>query len=241
MSKRIFCLVLAMMLTLGASVSALASETSPGSVETNGKINSLSGSATAELKGTIKVTNLEVTVPTQVPFLIDPSANSAEWSSDRIGWSTEQIMQPDNITITNDSIVPVEILVADIEWSEYMNDTIKKRDDFGYNDDMSAGTDWDSPRQLLLGMYARGGSYESGAICLYDTVLYKESGVDLNPGYKYGNFGVIKRSDNEACFVDANGGRMSLKLWGRASQKGWTDGEDFSVTVTLVASVYTGT
>lgn len=108
MHKRIFCLVLAMMLTLGASVSALADE-NPGNVETNGEINSLSGSATAKLEGTIKATNLVVTVPSKIPFYIDPTKKATEGVK-------AQITQPDDdIKITNNSAVPVYAKISKVE------------------------------------------------------------------------------------------------------------------------------
>lgn len=112
MHKRIFCLVLAMMLTLGASVSALAAE-NPGSVENNGKIESLSGSATAKLEGTIKATNLVVTVPSKIPFFIDPTVDASPSDTDNV---TAQITAPeDDIKITNNSVVPVYAKISKVE------------------------------------------------------------------------------------------------------------------------------
>lgn len=210
MSKRIFCLVLAMMLTLGASVSALASETSPGSVETNGKINSLSGSATAELKGTIKATNLVVTVPSNIPFFIDPTVEASPSGTDDV---KAQITAPEgDIKITNNSVVPVYAKISKVE-----------QDGVTLVDAESSLTT--TNKSAMLGIK------KAGDISNFNTQTdWLTEGTDLSYylGGTNGKIGANGDSENK--------NTLTLEVCGQAGA-GWAANDTFTVTTTIVVSV----
>lgn len=208
MSKRIFCLVLAMMLTLGASVSALASETSPGSVETNGEIKSLSGSATAELKGTIKATNLVVTVPSNIPFFIDPTVEASPSGTDNV---KAQITAPvGDIKITNNSVVPVYAKISKVEQDEVTLVNAKN----------SLAT---TNKSAMLGIK------ETGDISDFNTQTdwLTTSTTDYYLSSNNGFIGATGDSENNT---------LTLEVCGQAGA-GWAADDTFTVTTTIVVSV----
>lgn len=203
MHKRIFCLVLAMMLTLGASVSALASETLTTDTQ---DVNTAGGEGVqATLTGTIKATNLNVTVPSNIPFTIDPTVMTGTITNG------DQITQPNDIKITNDSIVPVYPYISNV--------TVDEHATLG-----DASTNLQSAEKTVcLGIYRSDSSGTAGNVTLLKT------GSEQVFGFRDAN--------SQATAVAADGGEISLKLHGAASQKGWAAGDTFTVTTTIVVAV----
>lgn len=105
MKKRFFSLLLILSMVLGLSVPVLATGLDVG-YPAAANVSAEGNTVETKLYGTIKATQLKVTVPISVYFYVDPNKEVQN--------STTQVTQPSNITVKNDSNVPVYIAVKSI-------------------------------------------------------------------------------------------------------------------------------
>lgn len=202
MKKKALSLLLAGAMTLSMGISAMATQ-----------VTAPSGTASTELEGTIKATQLVVTVPANVQFQIDPTKDA---SAD----PTAQVTQP-TIEILNSSVVPV-----------YVNINKVQAQDVKLVDDASDLEDHTQKNLMFaLGEKGTSKSYTTASDWLMETTSTGgTTAYALNSTTNSKIAAVTKSSGAETP------GKMELSIFARA-ELGWEAEDTFTITPTFVVTV----
>lgn len=212
MRKRVLSILLVAAVAVALCVPAFAT----GSTK---EITTSGGTADVELIGTIAVTKLTVTVPVSVSFKVDPTVDATT--------STAQVTQPNNITITNKSAVPVYAGVKEVKMNAGNSVTITTATLTRTVTDLN-----DSNPNLMFALKADGVSLADGATDVWDSADWMEvktygTGSDV---YKLSADSKIAAATSASDF-----GTMDLKIHARVGY-GWNRGDTFGVTPTILIS-----
>lgn len=209
MKKKALSLLLAGAMVLSMSIPSLATQMTAG------------GTVSTELVGTIKATQLVVTVPTAVFFVVDPTEKHTDDNGNEL--PTNQVTMPMDengnqvkFVIQNSSVVPVYVNIKSVSASrvELVNAPSLLQD-----------------RQKKRMMFALG---ETGTTKRYNTptdwLLSTTTDYPLNSSTG-GRIESVTRTNGEE-----TPGEMELTIFARADL-GWEDGDVFTVTPTFVVTV----
>lgn len=207
MKKRIFSMLLILSLVLGLSVPVLATSNGlnvgyPAAANVSEEGNTVE----TKLYGTIKATQLKVTVPISVYFYVD---NTKEIQN-----STTQVTQPGNITVKNDSNVPVYIAIKSIA--------------------MDGVTLTDNPSNLKNTSKYMMFSITSTA---RPTLSFSTQSDWIMPSYFTGSnvFHLDSTYGKVPAASGAKSGELSMLIHARA-EDGWTQNDTFTITPTFVVA-----
>lgn len=110
--------IAALALALGMTAGSLGGFQAQAAEDTDAKVESLTdgkGTMSMTVEGTIKATQVKVTVPLKAAFDIDPGKCSAALKSADGLVNAGVVTQASNYTITNGSVMPVWVYVTGIE------------------------------------------------------------------------------------------------------------------------------
>ncbi|WP_343207985.1 hypothetical protein [Anaerolentibacter hominis] len=207
--KMALAVVLALVLTLSGSAAVLASS-NPTMAEKDLTITNGSATSDTTFNGTIKATQIKVTVPTAVAFDIDPTKEATATNT--------QITQPDGITITNKSAVPIWVRVTNIAASSGV--TL-----------VDNATALSAAKSLMFGLKTTSPTDFSTA------ADWLKGGDASGVGTITGNYYINDGSALDASTADsADGGALTMKICGQ-TKYGWKAADTFTVTPTFTVSV----
>lgn len=208
---------------LCAPATALAADGDPtaGSPTEIASAATGSNSASSAITGTIKPTTLKVSVPTVVPFNVDPGA-TPELGDPYSPGGSGQFKSPENFTITNYSVVDV----------------------YGYVSGVTAAGCTLSQTEATAGVRAADGTtWTTPPVVQIVASDTDSSPLDFNTAGDW--FDTVKTKKlyafneasngklNASADGTAEGGKASMFMFGRVAQTGWKTGDTFTVTPTF--------
>ena len=212
--RKVKLMALAMALTLSAGGTAWAdggygtATTKPDvtmSVTDSNSTTTVDGSTTT-ITGTIVATQLKVTVPTTVGFDIDPTITAVDPSS-------QVTAQSSNITITNQSIVPIYVKVSNVAVATKTGGKVP-----------NLVTAWaDSDQNMMFALKTKKPTNFSTA------TDWLTSGAISSNYY-------LDSSQGKLAATGKNGDSVTMQIFGRIGQ-GWSAGEQFTITPTFTVGV----
>lgn len=182
------------------------SVTDSNSTTTINGTNTGEGKSTTTITGTIVATQLKVTVPTTVGFDIDPTITATNPSS-------QVTAQSANITITNQSIVPIYVKVSNV--------TVASKT--GGKTPNLVQTWADSDQNM---MFALKNTMPANFTTTTDW---------LTAGAISGNY-YLDSSQGKLAATGKTGNSVTMKIFGRIGQ-GWSAGDQFTITPTFTVAV----
>lgn len=164
------------------------------------------GNSTTTITGTIVATQLKVTVPTTVGFDIDPTITAAKPSS-------QVTAQSSNITITNQSIVPIYVKVSNV--------------------DVAASTGGKAPN--LVTSWVDSDQNMMFALKTTEPTNFSTATDWLTSGAISGNY-YLDSSQGKLAATGKTGNSVTMKIFGQIGQ-GWSAGDQFTITPTFTVAV----
>ena len=212
--RKVKLMALAMALTLSAGGTAWAdggygtATTKPDvtmSVTDSNSTTTVDGSTTT-ITGTIVATQLKVTVPTTVGFDIAPTITAVDPSS-------QVTAQSSNITITNQSIVPIYVKVSNVAVATKTGGKVP-----------NLVTAWaDSDQNMMFALKTKKPTNFSTA------TDWLTSGAISSNYY-------LDSSQGKLAATGKNGDSVTMQIFGRIGQ-GWSAGDQFTITPTFTVGV----
>ena len=208
-------LLLAGAILLGAAAPAYAADP-VATLPEKANVTKENDTQTTDFVGTIAVSTLSVTIPTKVPFNLDPSTAADT--------PTSQITDPTNAVITNNSKVPVDVKITKVVVGEVgSGNTVKPS---LLNADTDFGT---KENYLMFAIKQREADDETIPVAF---TKQEDWLVASDTAYR-----VLKSTAG----IAANGGTATLRVFGKASDKGWKSEDVFTITPTFTVSLVTAT
>lgn len=219
--RKVKLMALAMALTLSAGGTAWAdggygiattkpdvtmSVTDSNSTTTVNGTGTGAGKSTTTITGTIVATQLKVTVPTTVGFDIDPTITVTDPSS-------QVTAQSSNITITNQSIVPIYVKVSKV--------------------DVAAKTGGKTPN--LVTSWTDSDQNMMFALKTAKPADFSTATDWLTSGAISGNY-YLDSSQGKLAATGKTGNSVTMQIFGRIGQ-GWSAGDQFTITPTFTVGV----
>lgn len=235
-AKRLTALALALALAASAGMPAFAATPSASSSQVTEKLTSGSATTDTTITGTIVATQIKVTLPITIAFDIDPTKEAT--ASDSV--CSNQITQPANLTITNNSVVPIWVRVsgvkvtagtggrapaltqtaADVTGTAAAND-LKMM--FALKDEASAPANFTTAGDWLTTGVT--------AATKYYLNTKKTGGIALAADYA----GRLEQAGTTAATANGTKDSVSFKLYGQIN-RGWQVGDSFTITPTFTVS-----
>lgn len=165
------------------------------------------GNSKTTITGTIVATQLKVTVPTTVGFDIDPTITAADPSS-------QVTAQSSNITITNQSIVPIYVKVSDVAVAAAKTGGKAPK----------LVTSWtDSDQNMMFALKTtKPASFSTAADWLTSGTISSNYYLDSSQG--------------KLAATGKDGDSVTMQIFGRIGQ-GWSAGDQFTITPTFTVGV----
>lgn len=203
MKRRLFSLILAVCLMVGLSIPALADQMA------------VPATVTTSVSGTVRVQNIDVTVPTTISFILDPSVDGSQVDYKVSGFA--QVTQPD-ISISNNSATTIYIGIT--EFTHSFVDA-EKVSDLGKDNALAFGLTLEGDKQLVMDFFPdNGGSMAGAYLTLYMDLL--EDAAPLTGGGGRTSL--------------AGGESRKLLVAARGDPSVWQPDDTFSATVVFTVS-----
>lgn len=235
-AKKLTALALALALAASSASPAFAATPSASSSQVTKTLTGGSAATDTTITGTIVATQLKVTLPITIAFDIDPTKEATASGS----VCSNQITQPANLTITNNSVVPIWVRVsgvstaavsggrapeltqteADVTGTAAVND-LKMM--FALKDEDSAPADFATASDWLTTGVTAGTKYYLNT--------KKTGGAALAADYA----GRLEQAGTTVITANGTKDSVTFKLYGQIN-RGWQVGDSFKITPTFTVS-----
>ena len=213
-TKKLTALALTLALAASLGLPALAAPSVSSSQVTKTLTNN-SATTDTQITGTIVATQLKVTLPLTISFDIDPTkANTAAGAV-----CNNQITQPANLTITNNSVVPIWVRVSGVSTAAANNLKMMfaLKDEFSAPADFATASDWMTASTLTSNKYYLNTKKSGGTALAADYV------------------GRLEQAGTTTVTANGTKDSVTFKLYGQIN-RGWQVGDSFKITPTFTVS-----
>lgn len=234
-AKKLTALALTLALAASLGLPALAAPSVSSSQATKTLTNN-SATTDTQITGTIVATQLKVTLPLTISFDIDPTkANTAAGAV-----CNNQITQPANLTITNNSVVPIWVRVSGVSTAAVtggrapsLTQTASEvagtaaannlkmmfalKDEYSAPADFATASDWMTASTLTSNKYYLNTKKSGGTALAADYV------------------GRLEQAGTTTVTANGTKDSVTFKLYGQIN-RGWQVGDSFKITPTFTVS-----
>lgn len=213
-AKKLTALALTLALAASLGLPALAAPSVSSSQVTKTLTNN-SATTDTQITGTIVATQLKVTLPLTISFDIDPTkANTAAGAV-----CNNQITQPANLTITNNSVVPIWVRVSGVSTAAANNLKMMfaLKDEYSAPADFATASDWMTASTLTSNKYYLNTKKSGGTALAADYV------------------GRLEQAGTTTVTANGTKDSVTFKLYGQIN-RGWQVGDSFKITPTFTVS-----